>query len=130
MVFAASLLVLSGVSKILDALWAFKYDEEQSAEVDTVIFEGNLATWGWVWLVVGLVLIAAGVTVTRGAEWARWFGIVAAIVTGASSMVWIFYQPLWSILSVTLVILVVYALAVYGGRHPLYEEEEPSGAVR
>ena len=64
--------------KILDALWAFKYDDDVSDEVQTVLFEGDLTAWGWVWLVVGIVLIAAGFAVVSGAEWARWVGIVAA----------------------------------------------------
>ena len=50
--FAAALLAVSGVFKILDALWAFKYDDDVSQEVQTVLFERDLTSWGWVWLVV------------------------------------------------------------------------------
>ncbi len=114
--FAGTLLVVSGAFKILDALWAFKYDDEVSGEVQTVVFEGDLTAWGWVWLVVGIVLIAAGIAVVGGAEWARWVGIVAAAVAAIAFLPWIYYQPLWTILSVGLAMLVVYALATYGGR--------------
>jgi hypothetical protein len=114
--FAGAVLVVSGVFKILDALWAFKYDDEVSEEVQTVLFENDLESWGWVWLGVGIVLVLAGFAVVTGAEWARWFGIVAGSVAAIAFMPWIYYQPLWTILSVTLAILVVYALAAYGGR--------------
>jgi hypothetical protein len=114
--FAAAVLVVSGAFKILDALWAFKYDDEVSEEVQTVLFENDLESWGWVWLVVGIVLIAAGVAVVSGAQWARWVGIVAASIAAIVFLPWIYYQPLWTILSVTLAVLVIYALATYGGR--------------
>jgi hypothetical protein len=113
--FAAALLVVSGVFKILDALWAFKYDDDVSEEVQTVLFEHDLASWGWLWLGVGVVLILAGFAVVSGAQWARWVGIVTASIAAILFLPWIYYQPLWTILSVTLALLVVYALAAYGG---------------
>jgi hypothetical protein len=48
--FAGALLVVSGVFKILDALWAFKYDDEVPEDVQTVLFENDLTSWagsGW-----------------------------------------------------------------------------------
>jgi hypothetical protein len=117
--FAAALLAVSGIFKIFDALWAFKYDDDVSSEVQTFIFERDLTSWGWVWLVVGIVLIATGFAVVTGAEWARWVGIVAASLAAITFLPWIYYQPLWTILSVTLAMLVVWALAVYGGRQLL-----------
>ena len=118
--FAAALLVVSGIFKILDALWAFKYDDDVSDEVQTVLFENDLASWGWVWLGVGIILILAGFAVVSGSEWARWVGIVAASLAAISFLPWIYYKPLWTILSVTLAVLVIYALAAYGGpREPV-----------
>jgi hypothetical protein len=108
------LLILGGSFKIIDALWAFKYDDDLSEGVQTVIFERDLAVWGWVWLVLGFGLIAAGFALLRGAEWARWVAMVVAAVAAFVSFTWIFYQPLWAILSVTISMLVFYALAVYG----------------
>ena len=116
LVFAATLLIMSGSFKLLDSFWAFKYDDDVSDEVQTIVFERDLAMWGWVWLVIGIVLIAAGFAVLRGAEWARWVGIAAAAVAGFVSFTWIYYQPLWAILSVALSVLVLCALARYGGR--------------
>jgi hypothetical protein len=114
--FAAAVLVMSGAFKIFDALWAFKYDDEISEGVQTILFEDDLQSWGWVWLVVGVVLFFAGFAVISGAEWARWVGIVAASVAAITFMPWIYYQPFWTMLSVALAILVVYALAAHGGR--------------
>lgn len=116
--FAGTLLVIGGAFKVFDALWAFKYDDEVSPEVETILFENDLESWGWVWLIVGIVLIAAGIAVVSRAQWARWVGIVAASLAAITFLPWIYFQPLWTILSVSLAVLTVYALAAYGGRDP------------
>ena len=113
--FAAALLIVSGIFKIFDALWAWKYDGEVS-DVRTVLFERDLTSWGWVWLVLGIVLIAAGFAVVKGAEWARWVGIVAAGLTAILAFQWIYFEPLWAILTIALSLMVIYPLVVYGGR--------------
>ena len=114
--FSATMLVISGVFKIFDALWAFKYDDEVSPEVQTVLFENDLESWGWVWLGVGILLVLAGIAVVSGSEVARWFGIIVAALAAMAYLPWIYYQPLWTILSVTLAVMVIYGLAAYGGR--------------
>jgi hypothetical protein len=114
--FSGTLLVIGGAFKIFDALWAFKYDDEVSEEVQTIFFENDLESWGWVWLIVGIVLVAAGIAVGSRAQWARWVGIVAATLAAISFLPWIYYQPLWTILSVTLAVMAIYGLVAYGGR--------------
>jgi hypothetical protein len=114
--FAAALLAASGIFKIFDALWAFKYEDEVP-ELQTVFLERDLAAWGWVWLALGILLIATGMAVVKGAEWARRVGIVAAGLTAIAAFQWIYYQPLWTILSISLSLLTIFALVSYGGRH-------------
>jgi hypothetical protein len=41
---------------------------------------------------------------------------VAAGVAVITFLPWVYYQPLWTILSVSLGVLVIYGLAAYGGR--------------
>ena len=114
--FAAAMLAIGGAFKILDAIWAFMYDDDVSDQLQTILFERDLTSWGWIWLVVGIVLIITAVCVVTGAQWARWVGIVAAGIAAIAFMPWIYYQPLWTVLSVTLMILTIYALAAHGGR--------------
>jgi hypothetical protein len=55
----------------------------------------------------------------RGAGWLAFAGtllVVTTVCTSPETSSWIYYQPLWTILSVGLAMLVVYALATYGGR--------------
>jgi hypothetical protein len=113
--FAAAMLAIGGVFKIFDALWAFKYDDDYP-QLQTILFERDLAAWGWVWLIVGVLLLVTAACVVTGSAWARWFGIVAAAVAAITFMPWIYYNALWTMLSVSLMILTIYALAAHAGR--------------
>ena len=113
--FAGTVLVMSGLFKLFDALWAFKYDDDIAEPVQTVLFENDLASWGWVWLVVGVFLILTGFAVVNGASWARWVGIVVATFSAVTFMPWIYFKPLWAILSISLCVMAIYALTLYGG---------------
>jgi hypothetical protein len=114
--FASSLLVIAGIFKILDAIWAFKYDDERSEQVETIVFDRDLAAWGWVWLILGIVLIAAGFAVIKGKEWARWFGVVAVAVAAIVNYSWIFWAPFWTLGLMAIYAAAIYGLLVYGGR--------------
>jgi len=116
--FAATMLVMSGGFKVLDALWAFKFDDDIKEELQTVLFERDPVAWGWLWLVLGLLLIAAGIAVAAGSQLARWFGVVVAGVSLLFNYVWIYFQPIWTLVSTGVLIAVLYALIVYGGRQP------------
>jgi hypothetical protein len=114
--FAALMLMFAGAWKILDAFWAFKYDDEVGDQLQSILFEGDLSAYGWIWLLIGIVLLVAGFAVLREAEWARWVGIVAASVHALAALTWIYFQPFWALMSVALSVLVIYGLTLYGSR--------------
>ena len=77
----------------------------------------DLRTWGWIMLIIGVLLIVAAMGVFSGSGFARWFGIFAASLTPDRAFrVRCQSYPFWSLIIFTLDILVIYALAVYGGR--------------
>jgi dolichyl-phosphate-mannose--protein O-mannosyl transferase len=113
--FASAMLVVGGALKIIDGFWAFKYDDDIKEQEQTVVFNRDPATWGWIWLALGTLLVLAGFTAVRGAQWARWFGIVAAGLAAIVNYSWIVVQPFSALVFVFLMFAVIYALIVYGG---------------
>jgi len=114
--FAGTMLGLAGVMRIFDAFWAFDYDGESPQDLSGGVAGSDLDTYGWIWLVVGMLLVGAGVAVIAGSQVARWVGIAAAAVGALSAMAWMPYYPVWSLTYVGLAVLVLYALAAHGGR--------------
>jgi hypothetical protein len=116
LVFASVVLITGGIMRVIDALWAFDKDDEIGENLQVLLFDDNLAAYGWLWLAVGILLIAAGFGVLSGSEWSRWFGIAMASFSAIASMLWIYEFPIWSLVGVVISIMVIYGLVTYGGR--------------
>jgi hypothetical protein len=114
--FAAFILMFAGVMRFFDALWAFRYKGALPEGLQNATFGDNLKTYGWVYLVVGVILLVAGIRVLYGGQIARWTGIVAAAIGGLSAMAWLPYYPIWSLIYVAIAVLTMYALITHGGR--------------
>jgi hypothetical protein len=115
-VFSAVVLGVAGIMRILDSIWAFRYHGTLPQNLENAIYGTSLKTYGWIFLIVGIVLILAGIAVMSGSQIARWVGIVAGAVAAITSIGWLPYYPGWAILYIALGILVIYGLTAYGGR--------------
>jgi hypothetical protein len=75
----------------------------------------DIHTWGWVNLIMGFIVMAAGFSLFSGATWARVLAVLLAMVAAISNLVSISLYPVWSIIAITISILVIYAVVVHGG---------------
>jgi hypothetical protein len=112
-VFAASMLGLAGVWNTIQGILAIA-DSRVYVGEQTFIFS-NLSTWGWIVLVLGILQLFAAFAVVGGAEWGRWFGIACAAVNAIGQLAFLPAYPFWAITMFAIDILIIYALAVYGG---------------
>jgi len=116
MFFAGTILGIAGIMRLFDALWAFRYDGVIPDDLEGAVLGTSLTTYGWVWLVIGVVLIVSSFAVLNRSQFARWIGIIAGALMSISALWWMPYYPVWSLVYVLTGFLVVYGLAVYGGR--------------
>jgi hypothetical protein len=77
---------------------------------------GDLNTWGWFLLGLGILQAFAAFAIWRGAGWARWFGVACASVNVILQMLWIPAYPVLAMTILALDIIVIYGLLAYGGR--------------
>lgn len=115
LVFAGVILIWGGIMKFFDAIWAFRYHGVLPSNFETALFGHSLKTYGWVDLVVAAILVICGFLVIAGSGFARWIGIIAAVIAGVSAIWWIPYYPVWAFVYIFIAALVIFALAVYGG---------------
>jgi len=78
------------------------------------IFAFDLTTWGWIQIILGIIVLAAGVGVITGQLWGRAVGIAIAALTMFANFAFIPYYPIWSLLIIVLSVFVIWALCVYG----------------
>jgi hypothetical protein len=114
--FAATVLGIAGVMRFFDAIWAWIYDGSVPNQLEGAVFGRSLSTYGWVYMIVALLLVGSSFGVMTGSDISRWIGIVAGAVLAISSIWLMPYYPIWSLTYIALGVLVIYALAAYGGR--------------
>jgi hypothetical protein len=70
----------------------------------------DLTAWGWVTLILAVILILTGFGLFVGATWARVVG-VAVVALNAIEQVWIFpAAPLWAFIVILLDVIIIYNL--------------------
>ena len=84
---AAILLGLTGLMRVFDAIWAFRYTGPLPAKFDGALLGGNLDTYSWVFLGVAALAIASAAFVWQGSQVARWRGVCVAAI-GCLVAVW------------------------------------------
>jgi hypothetical protein len=73
----------------------------------------NLDTtaWGWIHMIIGVIVFAAGLGIFSGATWARAVGIAVAVISAIANFFYIPYYPIWAVLLIALCVIVIWALA-------------------
>jgi phosphatidylserine synthase len=112
--FAAAMLGFAGLFGFLDGVVALARSSFYVAGAHYVF--SDLNTWGWIILVIGAVAMCAAFGVLSGAKWARWAGISIAGLQAIAQLLMIQAYPFWSLCVFAIDVLVIYALAVYGGK--------------
>jgi hypothetical protein len=90
------------------------FDNALYVVTDAYPFRLNTPTWGWIDLIVGLLVAGAGWAVFSGRTWGRIVGIILAALSAVANFLFIPYYPFWAILIIVLAVFVIWALAVHG----------------
>jgi hypothetical protein len=113
-VFAGVMLLLVGSYQLMAGLVALLNDDYFLVSSDQLVIHVDYTVWGWVHLVVGAVALFAALGVMSGARSARYLGIPVAALGAIANLAFMGAYPLWSVVIITLDILVIYALSVHG----------------
>ena len=113
--FAGLMMIMLGVYQTIVGVAAVLGDQFHvvtAPYADTV----DVTTWGWIHLVVGIIVAVAGWAVIAGQTWGRVIGVVMAVLSAIANFLLIPYYPLWSLLIIVLDVFVIWALCVCGSR--------------
>jgi len=114
--FAGTVMGLAGLMRLVDSLWAFRYNGNLPDGLQDGVLGENIKTYAWLWLAVGVMFIAASFLILTRNQLARWVGMIAAVVGAVSAMAWMPYYPIWALTYVAIGVLALYGLIAYGGR--------------
>ena len=115
--FAGVLLIVTGIMRIIDSIWAFSYNGTLVDKLHGALLGHSLTTYAVIWLIVGITSVVTGYMVTRpgslSAEMSRRAGIAVAGFNALLAMTWMPYYPVWALLYIAMGIIVIYALVVH-----------------
>ena len=111
--FAGFMMILIGVMDVIQGLVAIVNDEFYVIGQEWV-FEFDVTAWGWIHLILGVVLIASGIGIFSGNVAARTVGVILAGLAAIINFAWLPYYPIWSIIVIAICIAVIWALTAHG----------------
>jgi hypothetical protein len=109
--FAALLVVIVGAMDFFEGLIAVIRKQYFVVTANQVIVF-DVRTWGWITMLIGLVIVLVGFGLAGGAGWARWTAIVLIVVNLIEQLAWLGSSsyPLWTLTVIALGILALYGL--------------------
>ncbi|WP_241386675.1 DUF7144 family membrane protein [Rhodococcus sp. CH91] len=114
---AAIILITLGILSLLQGIAAVTEDEVFVRGLDYV-YKFDFTTWGWIHIVIGVLVILTGLALFSGATWARVTAIILAALSIVANFLWLPYYPWWSILIIALDVIVIWAIATWNPRVP------------
>jgi len=78
------------------------------------VFTFNVTTWGWIHLILGIVVLLAGIGILSGNVLARTVGVVVAAISAIVNFMWLPYYPVWAVTVIAIDVAVIWALTAHG----------------
>ena len=109
--FAALMMMIIGAIDFFQGLIAVIRKEYYAFTPQGLIIF-NVTTWGWLAMILGIIMFLVGLGLAGGAGWARWVAIILIAVNLLGTLGWLGNSstPIWSLTLVALQIIVFYAL--------------------
>ncbi len=115
-VFAGVIMIMAGTFQAFSGLIALLENEFYVA-TPNYLFQFDATSWGWIHLIVGLVVAFAGAAVLSGRTWGRVVGITLAMLSAVTNFLAIPTYPFWSLVIIALDVFIIWALTTYTPRY-------------
>jgi uncharacterized membrane protein len=107
--FAAVLLILVGIFQVIAGLAAI-FDDDFYVVTQNYAFDLDTSAWGWIHLILGILLVLTGYFLFAGSPWAAGVAIGLAALSAVANFFFIPYYPFWAILEIALAVWVIWSL--------------------
>lgn len=118
MIFAAVLLTTMGIWKVFLGIGAIAGGEFFIVD-PTYTYRFSSVAWGWIHLLLGILLFMAGFALFTGALWARMVGIFLAMLSAIAHFLFLPYYPIGSLVVILVAIFIIWSLATVSRRGEL-----------
>ena len=115
--FVGILLMVVGFFNIIDGLVSITRSNQVLRQVTNELpLISNIKTWGWIVLILGIILVLAGFGMLGGATWARAVAIIVVSVNAITQLAYLGHNPFWSFTMILIDVFIIYGIAVHCGK--------------
>jgi hypothetical protein len=107
--FAATMAMLVGTFQVLEGLVAL-FNDEFFVVTRNYTFDLDVTAWGWIHLIIGVVMLVMGFGLFARSAWAGIPAIVIAMLSAVSQFFFIPYYPIWALLLIAINLWIIWAL--------------------
>lgn len=107
--FAAFLMIFGGALAIFQGAAAIARNGVFVTTSD-YSYEYSIRSWGWIHLILGIVVVLGGFALFRNALWARMLAVLLAGLSMVANFVWLPHYPVWSIILIAMDIIIIWAV--------------------
>ena len=107
--FASTIMILVGIFQAFAGLAAI-IDDQFYVVTQNYAFDIDVTAYGWIHLIIGIVVVLAGFALWQRKVWAATVAIFLAMLSAIANFFFIPYYPFWSILMIALAIWVIWAI--------------------
>ena len=112
--FASVMLVIIGCFNLIYGIAAIANSHVFTANAHYVF--GNLRSWGWITLIIGVLQLLAAAGVLAGNQLTRWYGVAVLALSAIDQMFFVPAYPFWSLTIIAMDVVALYGLCAYGSR--------------
>ena len=109
--FAACIMLMAGVFQAIQGIAALVNGTDFLIRTENYVFTFNASVWGWIHLILGILIAAAGGFILTGNVAARAAGIALAVLSAIANFLWLPYYPIWAIIIIALNVFIIWGLA-------------------
>jgi len=113
-VFAGTMMMLLGIFHMFEGLIALFRNTFIGFPTTGLTIQVTYNQWGWLQLIAGALVFAAGLGLFTGRMWARTLGVILVGISAMVNFAWATSFPIWSLTLLVIDFLVIYALIVHG----------------
>ena len=111
--FAGIVMIMIGALNAIQGVVAlFNRDFYLSGPQNVLVFD--LTAWGWVHLVLGVLVAITGIALLADAGWARPVTVVLAALNAVAELAFLGAYPLWSTIAIALCVMVIWSIVAHG----------------
>ena len=112
--FASVMMVLLGTFHVVAGLVGLFKEEYYLVGQDDLVVSVDYTLWGLAHLLLGAIIVTAGLALLKGALWARIVAVVLAAMSAVANLAFMAAYPLWATLMIAIDLLVIYAVVARG----------------